>query len=239
MTPTHPSSARTSAPGQILTAAEETAAGVVAALKPKLRGWFHAAIAPLALAYGIVMTILAPAGTARLTVGIFALATVLLFSVSAVYHRGSWSGRVARALRRLDHANIFLVIAGTYTPLTALLLPRTTAMILLLIVWGGALGGIAMRMLWLNAPRLLYVPIYVALGWVALGFIPSFWSSGGPAVAVLVVAGGLGYTLGAAVYGFKRPNPSPTWFGFHEIFHIGTIIGYICHAVAIALVALG
>lgn len=206
--------------------------------KPKLRGWFHAGIAPLALAYGIVMTALAPAGVPRLTVGIFALATVLLFTASAVYHRGNWTKPVAAVLRRLDHANIFLVIAGTYTPLTALLLPKSTATTLLAIVWGGAVAGILMRVFWLGAPRWLYVPIYIALGWVAVAFIPAFWSSGGAAVALLVLAGGLGYTLGAVVYGLKRPNPSPSWFGFHEIFHIGTIIGYTCHAVAIALVAL-
>lgn len=220
-------------------AATHAADAAAAVIKPKLRGWFHAGIAPLALAYGIVMTALAPAGTPRLTVGIFALATVLLFAVSAVYHRGNWTSRPAAALRRLDHANIFLVIAGTYTPLTALLLPRSTATLLLSIVWIGALGGILMRVFWLGAPRWLYVPIYLVLGWVAVAFIPAFWTSGGPAVASLVGAGGLGYTLGAVVYGVKRPNPSPQWFGFHEIFHIGTIIGYTCHAVAIALVVLG
>lgn len=216
----------------------ESAAAIASTLKPKLRGWFHAGIAPIALAYGIVMVALVPAGTPRLTVGIFALATVLLFTTSAVYHRGEWTNSVAAVLRRLDHANIFLVIAGTYTPLAALLLPRSTATILLLIVWIGAIVGILMRVFWLNAPRWLYVPIYIALGWVAVGFIPAFWNSGGAAVAALVMAGGLGYTVGAAVYGFKRPNPSPQWFGFHEIFHIGTIIGYACHAIAIALVAL-
>lgn len=223
---------------EAVTQAVGTATDAVSALKPKLRGWSHAGIAPLALAYGVVMTALAPAGTPRLTVAIFALATVLLFAVSAVYHRGTWTSRTAAVLRRLDHANIFLVIAGTYTPLTALLLPKQTATILLSIVWIGAAAGILMRIFWLHAPRWLYVPIYIALGWVAMAFIPAFWASGGPAVAILVVAGGLGYTVGAAIYGFKRPNPSPHWFGFHEIFHIGTIIGYTCHAAAIALVAL-
>src|SRR5699024_4681335 len=162
-----------------------TAAEVVSALKPKLRGWFHAGIAPLALAYGVVMTALAPAGTPRLTVAVFALATVLLFAVSAVYHRATWSNRAAGVVRRLEHANIFLVIAGTYTPLTALLLPKQTATVLLSIVWIGAVVGILMRVFWLNAPRWLYVPIYLALGWVAIAFIPAFWVSGGAAVASL------------------------------------------------------
>lgn len=219
--------------------AVDPAAEIDPSTKPKLRGWIHAAIAPLALAYGIVMTILVPAGAARLTVTIFAAVTVLLFGVSAVYHRGTWSPQVFAVLRRLDHANIFLVIAGTYTPLTVLLLDNQTATILLSLVWTGAIAGILMRVYWLSAPRWVYVPIYLALGWVAIGFIPAFWSSGGPAVAALVIAGGFGYTLGAVVYGLKRPNPSPKWFGFHEIFHIGTVIGYTCHAIAITLVALG
>ncbi|WP_228760102.1 hemolysin III family protein [Pseudactinotalea sp. HY158] len=207
--------------------------------KPKLRGWIHAVIAPLAFAFAVVLVALAPAGAPRLTAAVFGSATVLLFGTSAIYHRGTWSPHVQAILRRLDHANIFLVIAGTYTPLAVLLLPGGVARTLLLIVWIGAVLGIAMRVFWLGAPRWLYVPIYLALGWVAVGFIPSFWSSGGAAVAWLVMAGGLGYTAGALVYGLKRPDPSPRWFGFHEIFHSGTVIGYGCHAIAIALVVLG
>ena len=224
---------------EAVTSAATAAAQAYSAWKPKLRGWFHAGAAPLALAYGVVITVLAPPGAPRLTVAVFAAATVLLFGVSAVYHRGHWTNQVAAVLRRLDHANIFLVIAGTYTPLTVLLLPNATATVLLSTVWAGAIAGIVMRVVWLGAPRWLYVPIYLALGWVAVAFIPAFWSSGGPAVASLVIGGGLGYTIGAVIYGFKWPNPFPRWFGFHEIFHIGTIIGYTCHAIAIALVALG
>lgn len=171
------------------------------------------------------------------TTAIFGAATVILFGTSAVYHRGTWSPQVTAVLRRLDHSNIFLVIAGTYTPLAVLLLPESTARMLLWLVWGGAVLGLLARVFWLSAPRWLYVPIYVALGWVAVGFLPAFWSSGGAAIALLVIAGGLGYTLGAAAYGFKRPNPVPGWFGFHEIFHVGTVIGYGCHAAAIALAA--
>src|SRR5690625_5071481 len=208
MTPT--SSHTHTGPDELLDVAREKAtkaaskaAQAYSAWKPKLRGWFHAGTAPLALAYGVVITILAPAGAPRVTVAVFAAATVLLFGVSAVYHRGDWNNNVAGVLRRLDHANIFLVIAGTYTPLTVLLLPASTARVLLAVVWGGAIGGILMRVLWLQAPRWVYVPIYIALGWVAVAFIPAFWTNGGPAVASLVIAGGLGYTLGAVVYGFK------------------------------------
>lgn len=209
------------------------------AVKPKLRGWLHAGMTPLALAFAITSIVMAPAGAARWSVAIFGLATVALFGTSAVYHRGTWSARALAVLRRLDHANIFLVIAGTYTPLAVLLLSERASRTLLLIVWIGAAAGIAMRVFWLRAPRWLYVPIYIALGWVAVGFIPAFWQAGGAAVAWLVIVGGVGYTAGAVVYGIKRPNPSPRWFGFHEIFHSGTVIGYTAHASAIALVALG
>lgn len=220
------------------TAVADVAERAAAAIKPRLRGWIHAGLAPLALAYGIVLVALAPAGAPTVSTVVFVATTVLLFGTSAVYHRGTWSVRVGAFLRRMDHSNIFLVIAGTYTPLAALLLPTATARLLLLIVWGGALAGIAMRVFWLSAPRWLYVPIYVALGWVAIAFIPAFFREGGAAVAWLVIAGGLGYTTGALVYGLKRPNPSPAWFGFHELFHLGTLIGYTCHATAIGIVVL-
>jgi hemolysin III len=213
----------------------ESVADAVAAIKPRLRGWSHVIMAPLALAYGIVLIALAPAGPPRISVTVYAISTVLLFGTSAVYHRGSWSPRAAAVLRRMDHSNIFLLIAGTYTPLAVLLLPASTARVLLWVVWSGALVGILMRVLWLGAPRWLYVPIYVALGWVAVAFLPAFAASGGPAVVILVIAGGIAYTLGALVYGLKRPNPSPHWFGFHEIFHAGTVIGATCHAIAVGI----
>jgi hemolysin III len=210
---------------------------VAQAVKPRLRGWIHAGLAPLALVYGVVLIALTPSGAPRLSVVVFAVATVLLFGTSAVYHRGTWSVRTAAILRRLDHSNIFLVIAGTYTPLSTMLLPPGTARTLLVVVWSGALAGILMRVLWLGAPRWLYVPIYVALGWVAVWFLPAFGRSGGAAVMWLVIAGGLAYTVGALVYGLKRPNPSPRWFGFHEIFHAGTMLGYVCHGIAIGIAA--
>ncbi|WP_022918548.1 PAQR family membrane homeostasis protein TrhA [Ruania albidiflava] len=205
--------------------------------KPRLRGWIHAVMAPLSLMVALVLVIGAPTLTGKVTTAIFGAATIILFGTSAVYHRGTWSPQATAVLRRLDHSNIFLVIAGTYTPLAALLLPEGTARLLLWLVWGGAVLGLLARVFWLSAPRWLYVPIYIALGWVAVGFLPAFWSSGGPAIALLVIIGGLGYTLGAVAYGVKRPNPVPGWFGFHEIFHTGTVIGYGCHAAAIYLAA--
>lgn len=205
---------------------------VVATVKPKLRGWIHAGTAPLALAAGIVLIVLTPAAD-RWASAVFVASSLVLFGTSAVYHRGTWSPRVGVTLRRLDHANIFLLIAGTYTPLAWMLLDRPTAQLLLAVVWGGAVAGILMRVFWLSAPRWLYVPLYVALGWVAVWFLPDFSATAGPALVWLIAAGGIAYTLGAVVYGFKRPNPSPRWFGFHEIFHVGTVVGFVCHLIAV------
>lgn len=205
------------------------------AVKPLLRGWIHAGMAPLVVAAAIVLVVLSPTTAARVANVVFGASAILLFGTSAVYHRGRWSPRVAGVLRRLDHTNIFLIIAGTYTPLTVLLLDWPTNRNLLVIVWSGALGGLLMRVLWLGAPRWLYVPIYVALGWVAVWFLPDFSAAGGAGVLWLVIAGGIAYTLGAVVYGLKRPNPSPRWFGFHEIFHTLTVAGFACHYVAVSI----
>ena len=212
-------------------------AELVGHVKPKLRGWIHAGIAPFVLAAAIVLVALSPTAAVRWADAVFGLTAVLLFCTSAVYHRGHWSPRVAGVLRRMDHTNIFLVIAGTYTPLSVLLLPPGQARSLLVVIWSGALVGLLMRIFWLGAPRWLYVPIYVALGWTAVWFLPRFWHSGGPAVVWLILAGGLAYTLGALVYGFKWPDPSPRWFGFHEIFHSLTVAGFAAHYVAVSIAA--
>ncbi len=205
------------------------------AVKPKLRGWIHAGMAPLSLAAGVVLVALAPTTPGRVSAVVFALSAIMLFGTSAVYHRGRWSPRVAGVLRRMDHTNIFLIIAGTYTPLSVMLLDWPTNRNLLVIVWSGAVAGLLARVFWLGAPRWVYTPIYVALGWVAVWFLPDFARAGGPAVLWLVIAGGIAYTLGAVVYGTKWPNPSPRWFGFHEIFHSLTVVGYVCHYIAASI----
>ena len=206
--------------------------------KPKLRGWIHAGTFPLALAAGIVLIVLSPTLTAKLSGIVFAITSWMLFGTSAVYHRGRWSTKVAAILRRADHANIFLIIAGTYTPLAVLLLPKKTAVLLLVIVWSGAILGLLARIFWLNAPRWVYVPVYVALGWVAIAFLPQFSRTGGMAVVWLIISGGIAYTIGALIYALKWPDPSPRWFGFHEIFHTLTVAGFTCHFVAIMMAAL-
>lgn len=202
---------------------------------PRLRGWIHSAITPLVLLAALVLVALSRARTAAWSTAIFGLSAVLLFGTSAVYHRGRWSPRVRSVLRRLDHTNIFLIIAGTYTPLAVLLLPERSARLLLVTVWAGALLGLLCRIFWLNAPRWLYVPAYLALGWVAVWFFPAFYRGGGPEIASLIVAGGLLYTLGALIYGFKCPNPCPRWFGFHELFHLLTVVAFTCHYIAVSM----
>jgi len=204
-------------------------------VKPRLRGWLHAGCFPLVVAAGIVLVTLAPAGRARISAAVFAVTASMLFGVSALYHRGQWSPQTLGLLRRFDHANIFLIIAGTYTPFSVLLLPGGSARTMLIIVWGGALAGVVFRVFWVHAPRWLYVPLYVALGWAALVYLPDFLRAGMTAFVLMVVGGTL-YTLGGLVYGLKRPDPSPRWFGFHEVFHTLTIAAFVSHYVGASIV---
>jgi hemolysin III len=204
-------------------------------VKPRLRGWLHLVTSPLTLAAGVVLVVLSPTAATRVGSAVFMATALLLFTVSAVYHRGTWSPAVWRFLRRFDHANIFLLIAGSYTPFTLLMLEGDARIVLLSIVWGGALLGMAFRILWSGAPRWLYTPIYVALGWAAVFFADDFADHGSTAVLILIAIGGGLYTLGGVVYGFKRPNPSPSWFGFHEVFHTLTIAAFVTHYVGVSL----
>ena len=206
--------------------------------KPKWRGWLHAGMFPATVAAGIVLICLADSTPAKIACAIYSVSAWLLFGVSAVYHRFDWGPRGDAVLRRLDHANIFLIIAGTYTPIAAALLAPRQALTLLAIAWGGALVGVCFRIFWTGAPRWLYVPAYVALGWVAVFYMPQLHAGGGWPVVILLLAGGLAYTAGAVMYALKRPNPSPAWFGFHEIFHAGTLIGFGCHFAAVAAAVL-
>ena len=203
--------------------------------KPKWRGWLHAATAPLTLAAGIVLIALSPNTATRVGSSIFAASALVLFTVSAIYHRGTWSPRVWAFLRRFDHANIFLLIAGSYTPFTLLLLEGRDRTMLLTIVWVGAALGILFRIFWAGAPRWLYTPIYIALGWAAVFYFREFVANGGVAVLTLLAVGGLLYTAGGIVYGLQRPNPSPAWFGFHEVFHALTIVAFITHYVGVSI----
>lgn len=208
---------------------------MVEQVKPKLRGWLHLGAFPLVLAAGIVLVCLAPTTSAMVASAVFGVTAALLFGISALYHRGRWSPRVARVLKRLDHSNIFLIIAGSYTPFTVLLLPRHQAEVLLAVVWCGALLGVAFRVFWVGAPRWLYTPAYIALGWAALFYLPDFLRTGGAAILTLVIVGGALYTIGGVVYGLRRPDPLPRWFGFHEVFHAFTIAAFVVHYIGISL----
>jgi hemolysin III len=208
---------------------------VIDEVKPRLRGWLHAATAPLALAAGVVLVILSPTPMTRTGSTIFALSALALFSASAIMHRGRWSPRTGLWLRRLDHSSIFLLIAGSYTPFTLLLLHGRDRATLLSIAWGGAALGILFRLFWTSAPRWLYTPIYIALGWAAVFYFPAFFEQASTSVMTLMVAGGLLYTVGGVVYGFRRPNPSPAWFGFHEVFHSLTIVAFFAHYVGVSI----
>jgi len=212
---------------------------LVAAVKPRLRGWLHAGTFPVALAAGLVLTALAPAGKARVGAAVFTATAALLFGTSALYHRGTWSARVQALLKRLDHSNIFLIIAGSYTPFALTLLPWEQARQLLVIVWLGAAGGVLFRVFWVGAPRWLYTPVYVALGWVAVLYFGPLLRSGGVTVVSLIALGGVLYTFGALVYATKRPNPAPRWFGFHEVFHAFTVLAFAAHYVAASLAVYG
>jgi hemolysin III len=205
-------------------------------VRPKLRGWLHVGAFPAALIAGLLLVALGPTLTARLAAAVYALTSVLLFGVSALYHRGQWSERAVAWLRRFDHANIYLVIAGTYTPISMLALHGNLRVVVLTVIWTGAAAGVAFRVLWSRAPRWLYTALYIGLGWVAASFLPQLLKGVGVAALVLVCAGGLLYSAGGLVYGLRRPDPSPRWFGFHEVFHAFTIAAYVAQYIAISFV---
>ena len=205
--------------------------------KPLLRGWLHLGTLPVAIVSGLVLVALAQGTLATWTSLVFALSSILLFGISATYHRINWSPRVKLIFKRIDHANIFLLIAGTYTPLGALALPPEKGWWLLLGVWIGAGLGIGFRVFWVGAPRWVYVPLYIILGWVAVIYMVDLWMANA-AMTILVVVGGLAYTAGAVVYALKKPNPVPGVFGFHEVFHAFTVVAFLCHWTAVLLIVL-
>jgi len=205
--------------------------------RPTWRGWIHAGTFPVAIAAGIVLIALAQGAPAKWASAVFTATSLLLFGNSALYHRFDWSARTKAVLKRIDHANILLLIAGTYTPIAVLALPPDKGALLLSIVWGGAVLGILFRVFWIGAPRWLYVALYLALGWAAVMYMADLFAANA-AMMILVIAGGLLYTAGAVVYAVKRPNPWPGHFGFHEIFHVCTVLAFLCHWSAALLIAL-
>lgn len=205
--------------------------------RPSWRGWIHTGAVPFVVAGGVILVVFADGAAAKLAAAVFFVCAALLFGNSALYHRFRWRPSVKKVLKRIDHANIFLLIAGTYTPISFAALEAEKALWLLAVIWIIAVLGIGFRVIWINAPRWLYVPIYLAMGWAAVIFIGDFFNANLVAMT-LVVVGGACYSVGAIVYGLKRPNPIPKHFGFHEIFHALTVIAFICHWCASLLVLL-
>ena len=224
--------------GPLAPAAASPLVTAVAELKPRLRGWLHTYAAAISVGSGVSLIAVAAAlrgHRAGVSTAVYAATVTLLFGTSALYHRRQWGPRGHAVMMRLDHSMIFVFIAGTYTPIAVLTLPRTSAVAVLTVVWCGALFGVVLKSAWPAAPRWLSVPCYIGLGWVAVFVMPELLRNGGVAAFLLLLAGGIFYTLGALVYGLKRPNPAPHVFGFHEVFHACTLIAATCHYVVIWL----
>jgi hemolysin III len=206
--------------------------------RPRFRGVIHQWSFFVALVAGVGLVAWAPAGRATAACAVYAAALAGLLGTSALYHRVTWRRPGVRAwVRRLDHSMIFVLIAGSYTPFSLMLLSTEHAVVLLSVVWGGALLGVLFRVFWLGAPRWMYVPLYLLLGWAAVFYFPEFAREAPTAVMVLLIVGGGLYTLGALVYGFKKPDPWPTWYGFHEVFHTLTIAAFVVHYIGVSILA--
>ena len=225
---------RTKPPGSPAEPLDESATLV----KPRLRGLSHELAFGAALALGPLLIVVVEGVAARLVAAGYATAIAALFGVSALYHRPTWSPRARAVMRRLDHSTIYVAIAATYTPIGAFVLPTASARLILGVVWGGAMAGIALRFAWSSAPAPVVALPYVALGWAAVLVMGDVWASMPRPGAVLLMVGGGLYTLGALIYALRRPDPWPRWFGYHEIFHVLVIGGAATHYVAVAYFAL-
>jgi hemolysin III len=207
-------------------------------VRPRFRGVSHMYAFFGSLIAGVVLILLAPTDRATAAAAIYAASVSGLFGASALYHRITWRPAARRWMRRLDHSMIFVLIAGTYTPFALLLLHGTLSTVVLAIVWGGALGGVVMKLAWVDAPKWLMSAVYVALGWVGAATIPQLISRGGVGAVVLLGVGGVLYTAGAVIYALRRPDPSPKVFGYHEIFHVLVIAAAATHYAAVVGYAL-
>jgi len=218
------------------TGLRQAAAEMAATVKPRLRGVLHQAAFMISLVTGTAIVITAEGVRATAAATVYAVSVALLFGTSAAYHRGAWSPPVRAVLRRLDHSMIFVLIAGTYTPFALLALHGTTRWLILSVVWGGALVGAVARILLPHRSRWLFTTLYLALGWIAILILPSLIRGAGAGVVALILLGGLFYTVGAVVYARQLPDPSPRWFGFHEVFHAFTLLAFVAHYIAASVV---
>lgn len=201
---------------------------------PKLRGWFHLGATPAVIIASLVLFILSKSSL-KLSVALYSITAIMLFSVSAIYHRVPWSPAKKVMWRRWDHANINLLIAGSYTPFAVTLLEGRDRATLLIVVWVGALAGVALRVFWVGAPRWLYVANYLLLGWVAVIYTPQLFKEGGLWVLLPIIIGGLFYSVGAIFYALKKPGRYAKYFGFHELFHIFVLAAWISQYIAVSM----
>jgi hemolysin III len=197
--------------------------------KPRLRGTLHQWGAVFTAGAGMVLVATAPAGRPRLGAAIFALTLCTLFAVSALYHRVTWEPAARARMRRLDHASIFLLIAGTYTPLAIVGLPSGLGGTLLCWIWAGAFLGIAQSVFWISAPKAVSAALAVAVGWMIVPYFGAVRAVLGGVATTMLLVGGIAYTLGALAYAFKRPNPVPAVFAYHEVFHGLTLVAAVLH----------
>jgi hemolysin III len=203
-------------------------------VKPKWRGVLHQAAFVVAVGLAPLLILTADGGRAQFAAAVFAGSVIACFGASALYHRVTWKPRARLWMRRIDHAGVYLLIAGTYTPVSMLVLRGAWRPVVLTIIWAGAAAAIVLKFVWVGAPKWLAAAIGIALGWVAVVVLPQLVGRVNLAAVILLVAGGLAYTLGAIVYVRRRPDPVPAVFGYHELFHALTIVGVACQYVAIA-----
>lgn len=209
-------------------------AGVPAKVKPKLRGVSHEAAFFVSLVAGPALVLAAPSGSARWLVGVYAVCLSALFGVSALFHRVTWAPAPRLRMRRLDHSMIYVFIAGTYTAIVGLAVQGGIAKVLLGLVWAGAVAGVVVKLWWRSAPRWVGAALYIVLGWVAVLGLPALLAAFGPVGFGLILTGGIAYTVGAIIFARRSPDPVPTIFGYHEVFHAFVVVAAVCHYVAVA-----
>ena len=207
-------------------------------VKPRLRGVFHQWAFVAAIPLGVVLVLATETTRARVAAGVFAASVVLMFGASALYHRPDWSPSRRAWLRRLDHAGIYCLIAGSYTPVGLLALRGAWQTVVLAIVWSGAGAAIFIRLFWIGAPKWVSATVGIALGWVGIVAMPEIYFNLGLACVLLILAGGLLYSLGAVIYATRRPDPYPAVFGYHEIFHLMIVVAVALQYSAIAFYVL-
>ncbi|MDA8026234.1 MAG: hemolysin III family protein [Actinomycetota bacterium] len=203
--------------------------------KPKLRGVIHQWSFFVFLVGGVILQLPAKGTTSHVVAAIYSVSICLMLGVSALFHRVTWTPERRLIVRRLDHSMIFLAVAGTYTPVAVLALSPFARNIVLTLVWVGAIGGIVTKMIWIGLPKPVSALIYVVLGWTAVGVMPQLYSHSGVLAFSLLVTGGILYTLGAVVYAFKKPDPWPKTFGYHEIFHSFVTLAAVSHFLVVLL----